>query len=401
MARRPTPDRSIGERIKARRNLHGWSIRFAADRAGISHTTWGRIEKGEVSADNRFTLAAIAEALRCSVAELTGLPASPVDDATTAAQAAVYDVRSALIEIDLAEGPTAEILPIQELAREADLVADLRAKCDYAGSASRLPILLRQLHAATKGPDRVDALKLLTLTADQASLVVRYVGYPGESWLAAERSHQAAIELEDPVMLAVAAYSRAHAASGCSLWNRSLTLADRGIADLEPYIGEPAAPEMLGQLHLTAAYDFYAMGQVDNAAERIATAQELADRTGDTTTLRMSFGPSNIRFWLVSMEVDGGDPGKAVEIARATNPSAVPSVSRQTAFYLDTAKALARIGHDQAAVRMLARAERLAPQRVRASVIAAETVRTLLERAQRNTVGSELKGFAERMGILE
>lgn len=60
MARRTIHDPAIGTRIRDRRNLLGYSVRFTADRAGISHTTLSRIEPGQMSADNRFTLAAIA-----------------------------------------------------------------------------------------------------------------------------------------------------------------------------------------------------------------------------------------------------------------------------------------------------------------------------------------------------
>lgn len=74
MPRRTTNDPAIGQRIRERRTLLGWTIRFAADHAGISHSTWSRIERGTMSADNRFTLAAIAEALRCPISTLTRLP---------------------------------------------------------------------------------------------------------------------------------------------------------------------------------------------------------------------------------------------------------------------------------------------------------------------------------------
>ena len=36
----------MGARIRTRRLLHSWSVRFAAGRAGISHATWSRIERG-------------------------------------------------------------------------------------------------------------------------------------------------------------------------------------------------------------------------------------------------------------------------------------------------------------------------------------------------------------------
>jgi pimeloyl-ACP methyl ester carboxylesterase len=68
------PDPSIGERIRARRLIRGWSVRHAADRAGVSHATWSRIERGRQAADNRFMLADVAAALECSPADLAGVP---------------------------------------------------------------------------------------------------------------------------------------------------------------------------------------------------------------------------------------------------------------------------------------------------------------------------------------
>jgi hypothetical protein len=48
---------------------------------------------------------------------------------------------------------------------------------------------------------------------------------------------------------------------------------------------------------------------------------------------------------------------------------------------------------------MLLAAERTAPQRVRMSPFAAETVRTLLERSRRNAMGAQLRGLCFRMGL--
>jgi transcriptional regulator with XRE-family HTH domain len=53
----------IGERLRMHRLQRNWSIRHAASLAGISHVQWGRLERGERSADNRFMLAALAKAL--------------------------------------------------------------------------------------------------------------------------------------------------------------------------------------------------------------------------------------------------------------------------------------------------------------------------------------------------
>src|SRR3569833_1971901 len=91
---------TIGERIRDRRLIRGWSVRHAADRAGVSHATWSRIERGRQAADNRFVLAGIAAALECSPDELAGVPVPVTDRAAMAAQAGVYAIRKSLVDID-------------------------------------------------------------------------------------------------------------------------------------------------------------------------------------------------------------------------------------------------------------------------------------------------------------
>jgi hypothetical protein len=156
---------------------------------------------------------------------------------------------------------------------------------------------------------------------------------------------------------------------------------------------------MLGQMQMLAAYGNLAQGRRDDAMAWARDAGQIAARTGDTTTLGLMFGPTNLNLWWISMETDGGDPGRAVDIARRTTPTAVPAVSRQVAYYGDTGRALANLGRNDDAGRMLLTAERVAPQRMRASSLARETVRSLLERPLDPTVHGQLRGLAERMGI--
>jgi hypothetical protein len=135
----------------------------------------------------------------------------------------------------------------------------------------------------------------------------------------------------------------------------------------------------------------------------VDSADELADRTGDTDTLALHFGPTNVRFWRVSIETDAGDPGRAVEIAQGTVPERVGSRSRQVAFYGDTARALAKAdsrrrapANRRRATQMLLTAERLAPHRVRASAQLQETARAL----RQSEADPGLAGLCERMGVV-
>jgi transcriptional regulator with XRE-family HTH domain len=399
MPRKPDFDAPIGERIRTRRQLRGWSIRHAADRAALSHTTWSRIERGLLGADNRFVLAAIAEALECATLDLTGGPVLAVDRDLAAGQLGVSRVLGALVETDLSEPATCTPRPLPEVARDAELIQELRLRCEYASATRMLPRILRELHAHAAGRDRAQALRLLVRTADSASYVVRYLGYPAEAWLASDRSRDAALALGDPVMLGLSAWSLGHSAAGCDAYGRIVRITEAAAAALEPQYGLADAPEMLGQLQMLTAFGYAAQGHREAAAGWAGESAKIAKRIGDVPTLGLSFGPTNVNIWHVSMEVDGGDPAKAVEIARRTNPTPV-ALSRQTNFYADAGRALARIGKDAEAIRMLLTAERLGPQRVHNWRLVQETARVLLERSQRRAGGSELRGLCERMGLV-
>lgn len=400
MAPRTVPDPGVADRIKARRKARGWSIRFAADRAGLAASTWSRIERSLQSADNRFVLTDIARALDCSLAELTGMPLRPSDRDTLAAQNGVHGIRQALLETDLADAGEAEPRPIAELAAETDLVRALRVRCDYYAITRLLPRLLLELHAAAHGPDRKTALQLLVQAAYTASSTAKYLGYPAEAWIAAQRSQEAAATLDDPVLAGFAAFARTHAAMACGSFTRAHLLTKRAVDELAPRAGKvPGGLETLGMLQLTAAYAASAGRRAGESADWITEASEAAEWTGETTTLDMAFGPTNVRLWRIAIEVDGGDPGRAVEIASSTNPAVISSPNRRAAFYSDTARALARVKKDKRAVQMLLAAESLAPQQIHASALVQESARALLERARREAGGPALRGLCERMGL--
>ena len=244
---------TIGERIKRRRQLRGWSVRLAADRAGISHASWSRIERGLQAADNRFVLGGIAAALECSIVELTGAVMPAGDRRAAAAQLGVHAIRVALVEIDPDQDDTGPGRPVAELNEELALVRRLRHECDYARAVALMPGLLRDLQAAGRGPERRAALRMLCEASFLASSLLRSLGHPADAWLGAERCRDVAAETEDPVLLGLAAFARACAASACGSYDRELALAEGGIAALDPHAGAPGALEMLGVLHLIGA----------------------------------------------------------------------------------------------------------------------------------------------------
>src|SRR5262249_6108682 len=268
------------------------------------------------------------------------------------------------------------------LEREAALVRDLRFRCDFAGAGPRLPDLIRGLHAATHGPDRDDALRLMVYTGLVAQGACRYVGYPGEGWLAAEWSRHAAEQLNDPVMTGYAAFTRGLALSECGVYRRAHRLAARAADAMTAHVETEQGAEVLGMLLMTAAHTAYATKRAGDGAEYYAEAERLAGRTGETRTpFGLWFGPTNLNSGRVQRLGDGGDPDGAARIALETNPTVLEVPSRQAFFHMDASKTLTRVGRDKDASRHLLVAERIAPQLVRASPMARETARGLRDRA--------------------
>jgi hypothetical protein len=346
-------------------------------------------------------VADIAGALECAPADLVGTGVPAPDRVTAAARAGVLELRRALIDIDLSE-PAARPAPaIGELRRSVSLADAMHRACDYAGAARLLPDLLRDLHAETAGPEHAEALRLLCDATHAASTVLRSLGYPADAWLGAERCRDAAQMAGDAVLQGHAAYALSRAATACGSYQRAQTIAERAVDELGGHLGQPRAPEVLGTLHLVAALASRCRQRLDDSRDWLSEAAGLARRTGETTTLGMFFGPTNVNIWRMSIEVDDGDPARVVEIARGTDPAKIPAGVRQVFYYADTARALTRLGgRDREAIRYLLTAERIAPQHVRTSAELAGTIRVLLDRSRRQAGGTELRGLHERMQVV-
>jgi transcriptional regulator with XRE-family HTH domain len=396
---------TIGDRIRIRRKLRGLSVRQAAGMAEINPSTWSRIENGTRGADNLQILSNMASALRCTVAELVGDGIVPIAADTIGLVDDVHDILAALVETDLDDEPTADPAHVDALAAEVDLLEHIYRKGEFVNTAARLSPFLRQLHAtavtATSAEDTRRALELTVQASHRTMNVLRNVGQRADAYLAGERARDAAAELDNPELKGIAAFTRAHAALGCGSMERGLKFAGGGLRMLEGALSSHRTMAVAGQLHLTCAMTLYGLKRGNEAEVHLREAEDLAQRTGDCGQDLGWFGPTNLAIWTLAMEVDR-DPRKAVAIAKATNPHAIDAPTRQASFYLDAARACARIGtreSDAAAVRMLASAERLVPQRVRFNPLAREALRVVVMRARRNAINSELRGLCERIGV--
>jgi hypothetical protein len=88
-----------------------------------------------------------------------------------------------------------------------------------------------------------------------------------------------------------------------------------------------------------------------------------------------------------------------MQTAGRVRSGALPA-TRQVCF-IDLARGYSDLGRGQDAVRMLLRAERVAPQHVRSSTAAGVTAQPLPGQLRQAAGGSALHGLCERIGVSE
>jgi transcriptional regulator with XRE-family HTH domain len=394
---------TLGGRLRQIRNWHQLSLREAAGVAGLSVSSWGQVERGDKPVTNRHTLEAMVRALRVHPTELTGQPWAPQDVVSSEAHAGLIGIEIAMERYELGTDPDLPVPDWLEIAADLERLEKLRHwSADYAAQGELTPVLLEQLHGAyVRIPQRRREILLGLISAySSAAMMTKRLGVRGLPTLAARAVAQCAQVLDDPVWLGYAAWLRS-AATGlldrAAQYRRCVTAAEALTSQLD----SSDARQACGMLHLSAALAAGAQADHDTTATHLQEASALAARmdTEVGTWANLFFGPINVGIWRTSLAVELGEPGQAVQAAKAVRPELLPN-SRQSQFWADLGRALiAAKKTREKGVRVLLHADQLAPQLIRHDVFAREAVADLLRQARREAGGRELRGLAWRMGV--
>ena len=251
---------------------------------------------------------------------------------------------------------------------------------------------------ATDPARRGDALVGLMTTLRLAAAVTKNLGARGMPNLAATHMRYIADELGDPAWAGAAEWQVAQ--TGCGNQSRMLTVSLRA-ADKLQSSNDHRARHVYGMLHLNAAMASAATRRSDDARAHLAEAYEMVKATEGTPDFaNMYFGDPNWKVWRVSVGVELGEGPKVAELGKDLDVALLPSANRRAGFYGDVARGLAEDKRTRdKAVAMLRTAEDIAPQFIRTNPFMQETVNDLMRRRQREAVGRELRGMAQRMGL--
>ncbi|MGH3709266.1 MAG: helix-turn-helix domain-containing protein [Pseudonocardiaceae bacterium] len=392
--------RTIGRRLRQIRNSRKKSLRVVAGLAGMSKSHLSEIERGECALDRRSEIVALANVLQVAPSELTGLPVpAPGNGDTDAAVVAVRQVLTAVSRNRLRSEP----VPLEVLQRRVQVVRETRRRCGFGAVGEQLPGLIRDIHCTISAGRDVKALVELAVVV-HVHVTLMWLRDSGASvdlrWQAATLAQGLAERLGDATSLGVAAFGSANALLASSMFD--LADAELDALTLPPTTVDTAG--MIGMVAMTRSLIAAADGRLDDVAAPMQAAKELANRFGEPDNnhdrLGFGFGPTNVGLWEMALALEAGEPDRAVSVAQTIQPERHPFKTRQSQYWVDYGRALARLPRrSDDAVMALRRAERLFPIRVHRNPFAREVLAELVVRSRRDAIGRELRGMAYRAGL--
>ncbi len=389
--------RTIGRRVRQIRIAWGKSLVVIAERAGISKAALSRIERGERAVASFSEVAALANALQIAPSELTRLPFPAPGNGHT--DSSIEAIRHALIAVSCRR-PGGQVVPVEVLRTRMIAVLVARHQCRQDEVASALPALIRDVHTSlAAGRNVAELLDLAVLVHVQgASPWLREAGAPLDlRWHNDVMvTYQLAQNRDTPVALGLATYG----ALRVMLTGKTFDLATAELAAINVPTTTPESMQLAGMLALSHSLVAAADSRPAEAGAAAEHAAELAQRTGEGTAYGLGFGPTNVGLWRMEAVLEIGDHERVTALAEDLNPEVHPYRSRQSAYWRDYGRALARLrGRHDDAVLAFRRAETIYPHRVQRDPFSREVLAVLLTRARRDAASRELRALARRAGL--
>jgi transcriptional regulator with XRE-family HTH domain len=402
-------DRLTGERIAYHRKRLGLSqVEFAA-LIGRSESWVSQVERGVRPVDRMSVLRKVADVLSVPVAELRG------DDDLIAADERPegFDmIRAALTghpAIGAILGTAQRATPaadIEVMRSQHAQVWPLVHASQYTELAPVLAALIPGLETAARNA-RTDELRrqareLLADTYQAVAAMMAKLGEADVAWIAADRAAFTAEAIGQPLVVAASMYRMAHVFLSLGQTAQAQQVATATANALQPLIGAKQAGEavaLYGALQLVLAVTAARDNERAIAYQRLAEAGKIAEQTrAGPDAYDTEFGAANVGVHAVSVAVELGDAGHAIDLARDLDTSDL-SPERRSRHLIDLAAAHTMRRQIGEALSDLQEAETIAPELTRSHYAAREITRDLLQLSGLRP-RPELRDLAERFGVL-
>jgi transcriptional regulator with XRE-family HTH domain len=426
----------LGAEIRSRRSERGLTLEGLAELIGFTPQHVSEVELAKASVSKSF-VAACDRALDARGRLLELLPAVVYERALERHDRSVARRRSSTSK---AAQERRELPPARRLATtraEDRLMADLRGTllCQYDRAqiegverddtrlqravvacwklrqqgryhdlGTALTKLLGALDTAVRAGGSGDGtpLRLSVHAYNAASAVCKKLGDPGLAVLCADRAVQAARAVDEPVLVASAAYRLANVYLCAGDLPQAYKIAMSGASVIQSGTDASAARlAVSGSLLLTAALARARQQEARAAWELVREADVAATRLGtEHVGLHTIFGPTSVSIYGVAVAAELGDGHDAVTRASDIDLMRLPQglLERRSHFLIEVARGHSQQADDRQALATLLWAERLTPDDVRLSDTARALVAELLPRARPGAT-PELRDLATRLNV--
>lgn len=395
----------IGARVRYWRMRRKLDRKQFADMVGRSTSWLDKIETGERELARVPMIERVAEVLGVEPAVLTEVDRDHrargcVDPGE------VQAIRRALANYPGLHGTQSRPTNLESVTRQASYLDHAWHMSSFTVVARHLPDLMADAQIAVLSvaeAEKVAAFRVLVTAYRLASSMLLKFGANDIAWLAADRAMYTAMQAGDTRSLARATRSTARALTGIHEQAQAiatlLAMADRMRDEVNANPAELLS--LHGMLYLAAAIT--AAKQEDAGLARdmheaaLASAQVFHPHYNGHHTF---FGVTNTQIHRVSALVRLHECGQALEFASTISSRDVAALSaeRQSNYLLDLTEAHTGVGNYRQAVRMLGKAEQIAPEEVRCRPLAHGLLRALLSHTN-GEPAKLVRRMAERAGV--
>ncbi|AXI78288.1 helix-turn-helix domain-containing protein [Peterkaempfera bronchialis] len=406
----PEERRAFGARVADLRKQRGFNQAELAAEIGRTASWLSQVERGIQPVNRLDVLRLLADGLGVSLqalspdapAQLSAHQLKAPEEPNDLDEARLVISGHPALDVLLGDCTTGVPANLPELRAAVDRLWELTHANRYAEMSTALgPLVPRLERAARTAPAEQRPELWLLLSRTYQALAAAFVRQDeaDAAWVAADRAIHSAEQSGQPLHVCAGVFRLCQAFVRLKHLDQAEHAATTAVNAVRQHTEDtghtPEALSVLGSLHLSLALVHARAGDRTRARDEIGRARDAARRLGDDRNdFNLEFGPTNVEIQAVSIAVELGDAGEALDTGRDIDAAGL-SPERQARLLMDMGRAYAQRRQSGEAVDCLLHAERLAPELVHTHVAARNVIRELLLVAGK-AASPELKALAER-----
>lgn len=396
----------FGTRVAALRKARGLSQKDLATELNRSESWVSQVERGVLRVERLPTLRALAQALEVSEEELRAEPGEPPTHEESTRTGDLDGIRLALTGYpamsSLLNGEPGEERSIEELRQEVERLWGLAHASAFTEVGDALVTLIPELEVRVRRDAATpDEHEVLARVYQVAAAALARQDESDAAWVAADRAIVAAERSGRPLEVLAGTFRLAHTFLRVHRPEQADYAVSEAIKVLSPKVEEGSLPvegkSLFGALHLVRALVSAREGNRAEAHQSLEAARAIAQEVGPgRNDFGTEFGPANVDIHAVTIAVDLGDAGMALDFAEQIDTSGL-SAERRGRLLIDKARAYTQRRQVGEAVSALLNADDIAPEQTRSHPLARQTIRDLLQISRR--IPADLQDLAERAAL--